>query len=650
MPGYNVVKTQRALPIGSVQPWTGDVTSIPDGWLLCNNDELQGSEYPLLARVLRDTYGGEWNNDDIFPNYTGTFRLPPTNDKGLADISVQYFGISGNASYPTWTANTNYSTGDVVSSGGIIYSVSVLDSNSISANGGTTAPSGSSSLSSNSLIQYTQQTVSGNDVPNSIDSVEALSVVSEYIGDSSPQFEPGDLGPPNQQDARTDINMIYTPDPEGTADSIIFSIASTPVISETFVYDILASEVQAGTNNITGAAVVGDGVSFTVIFTAVEGGDPIIDVIRQSKGFAYEVGDQVVIPGTLFSDISGGAAINITVTITAVGSSLFEGQITGQSVIPGFAIKEAYIVPRKLGRTHMPAHFHPGGYETINFNDASTRPGAGVTVFSNPSATATDFLERDDPCWTLLGVLEICANDEGNLECADVIEGGSGGTGWQLEDNPNNPNDSLQDAPFTAGVGRHALAAVAGGLPIKGNIPVRTDTGGHGVAVTTFIGTGTHENLRDGAGNHTVGLSGAGATPYSGSKAQRLQQIRNDGKFFPGHTIPFSDQTTTIDFANYDEGTAEDPLSIFGPTDTLFDHNGVDFNIDASSGDKTQIEPHDHDGEISIIYNGDDLEVLSSINAKASPNVQPAQINDALQMRFITRVPSLSILNLIRAY
>tara|TARA_B100000035_G_scaffold315389_1_gene335709 strand:+ start:388 stop:2334 length:1947 start_codon:yes stop_codon:yes gene_type:complete len=648
MPGYNVVKTQRALPIGSVQPWTGDITSIPDGWLLCNNDELQGAEYPLLARVLRDTYGGDWNNNDIFPNYTGTFRLPPTNDKGLADISVQYFGISGNASYPTWAANTFYSTGDVVSSGGNIYSIAILDSNTISANGGTTAPTGASSLSSNSLIQYTQQTVSGNDVPNSIDSVEALSVVSAYIGDSSPQFEPGDLGPPNQQDARTDINMTYTPDPEGTADSITSEIGTMPTVTETVVYNILASDVQPGTNTISGAAVVGDGVSFTVVFNAVDGGTPTFDVIRQSKGFAYEIGDQVVIPGTLFSDLSGGASISITVTITAVGSSLFEGQITGQSVIPGFAIKEAYIVPRKLGRTHMPSHFHPGSYETINFNDASTNPGSGVTVFSNPSATATDFLQRDDPCWDLVGILEICANDEGNLECSNVNDNGA--TGWVLEDNDDSPNDSLQDAPFTAGVGRHALAAVAGGLPIKGNIPVRTDTGGHGVAVTTFIGTGEHENLRDGANNSTVGLSGAGATPYSGSKAQRLQQVRNDNKFFPGHTIPFSDQTTPVDFANYDEGTTEDPLSIFGPTDTLFDHNGVDFNVDVTSGDKTQIEPHDHDGEISIVYNGEDLEVLASINAKASPNVQPAQINDALQMRFITRVPSLSILNLIRAY
>ena len=93
MPGYNVVKTQKALPIGSVQPYAGNITEIPSGWLLCNADELVAADYPLLARALRDSYGGS-NFGGIFPNYTGTFRLPPTNDKGLADISVNYFGVS----------------------------------------------------------------------------------------------------------------------------------------------------------------------------------------------------------------------------------------------------------------------------------------------------------------------------------------------------------------------------------------------------------------------------------------------------------------------------------------------------------------------------------------------------------------------------
>ena len=90
MASYSLSRTMRALPIGSVQPWTGAITEIPKGWLLCNGAELPAADYPLLARILRDTYGGVGFGGN-FPNYTGTVRIPPTNQKGLADISTDYF-------------------------------------------------------------------------------------------------------------------------------------------------------------------------------------------------------------------------------------------------------------------------------------------------------------------------------------------------------------------------------------------------------------------------------------------------------------------------------------------------------------------------------------------------------------------------------
>ena len=80
----------KGLPIGSVQPWTGDLSRIPKGWLLANGAELPASDYPLLARILKDTYGGV-NFSGEFPTYDGTFRLPPTNQKGLSDIDSAYF-------------------------------------------------------------------------------------------------------------------------------------------------------------------------------------------------------------------------------------------------------------------------------------------------------------------------------------------------------------------------------------------------------------------------------------------------------------------------------------------------------------------------------------------------------------------------------
>ena len=90
MADYGAIRTMKGLPIGSVQPWVGPLTQIPKGWLLANGAELQAREYPLLARILKDTYGGV-NFSGGFPNYAGTFRLPPTNQKGLADINISYF-------------------------------------------------------------------------------------------------------------------------------------------------------------------------------------------------------------------------------------------------------------------------------------------------------------------------------------------------------------------------------------------------------------------------------------------------------------------------------------------------------------------------------------------------------------------------------
>ena len=91
MTDYNTVRTMKGLPIGSVQPWVGPLTKVPKGWLLCNGASLEAQDYPLLARVLRGTYGGDFDDNETFPNYTTTFRLPIINQKCLADIELSHF-------------------------------------------------------------------------------------------------------------------------------------------------------------------------------------------------------------------------------------------------------------------------------------------------------------------------------------------------------------------------------------------------------------------------------------------------------------------------------------------------------------------------------------------------------------------------------
>ena len=83
MPEYGAIRTQRGLPIGSIQPWGGPLSEIPSGWILANGAELVAKEYPLLARILKDTYGGNGFGGE-FPGYSGSFILPQTNQKGAS--------------------------------------------------------------------------------------------------------------------------------------------------------------------------------------------------------------------------------------------------------------------------------------------------------------------------------------------------------------------------------------------------------------------------------------------------------------------------------------------------------------------------------------------------------------------------------------
>jgi microcystin-dependent protein len=112
MASYNTVRTAEAQPIGSVVPWVGSLSKIPKGWLLCNGAELNAVEYPLLARILKDTYGGV-GFTGTFPNYSGTFKLPSINQKALADISASYF-TSTTLSQPTLNVDTT-TAGSIIS-------------------------------------------------------------------------------------------------------------------------------------------------------------------------------------------------------------------------------------------------------------------------------------------------------------------------------------------------------------------------------------------------------------------------------------------------------------------------------------------------------------------------------------------------------
>ncbi len=645
MAGYNVVKTQQALPIGAMQPWGGDLSEIPDGWLLCNSQELNANDYPLLARVLRDTYGGQ-NFAGIFPNYTGTFRLPLTSDKALADISSSYFGLYAGANTVSWVADKTVYNGDIVLYQGRYYTTALVDPIAISGKLGPSGPTHTAGTQSNGNdVNLTYQIINTgtSGPPNEIDNPEALNLVNEFLGTSVGGFEPGDLSPPNVQTARTDINLTYTPDPQGTVVSVDFT-GTPPTTTTTIIETITTGDIINGSNPNSGL-VVGTGLALTVVLNV----NGTFSVGIKAKGEGYNSGDTVKVLGTKFTD-GASPANDLDITITQTGSSLFEGTIAGQTIIKGFGIKDVYIIPRKLGRGHLAQHYHEGTYRTTNYNDASDRPGLGVTVWSTPDFTFVDAFKRRNPCppeQSVFGAFDINCPIPGVNFQLTCDAGGSGIVIGDSLDPSNGEIDSLNTSPFTAGVGRYSIGVVGGGLPLKGYIPGATAQAAHGIGKTWF-NTNTVKNLRSADGTNTTSISGNGNP--NGSDAQKLAALKNTGQMFPGYRIPFSDSAQIINVPNYFDGTND--IETHGPMEVLFNHAACDFKNDTNGGAGVQdiIEKHDHDGTFPVKYDGSALDIEEQFNVDCQPLVIPENITDALQITFTTRVASLSVTNLIRAY
>ena len=64
MANYNRIKSAKAVPIGTIIPWTGSASSsavvddaIPSGYVVCRGQALRAIDYPLLAQLLGNVYG-----------------------------------------------------------------------------------------------------------------------------------------------------------------------------------------------------------------------------------------------------------------------------------------------------------------------------------------------------------------------------------------------------------------------------------------------------------------------------------------------------------------------------------------------------------------------------------------------------------------
>ena len=102
MANYNRIKSAKAVPIGTIIPWTGSASSsavlddaIPSGYLVCRGQALRAIDYPLLAQLLGNVYGPYQEPggppvgiQNTYPNYDDDdiFLLPNLNNCQLQDL------------------------------------------------------------------------------------------------------------------------------------------------------------------------------------------------------------------------------------------------------------------------------------------------------------------------------------------------------------------------------------------------------------------------------------------------------------------------------------------------------------------------------------------------------------------------------------
>ena len=77
---YSKTRINKGFPVGTILPWSGSASTIPEGWLSCRSSgSLKVTDYPDLYRTIGNTYGGA---EGV------TFNLPNLNDgaSGVMDI------------------------------------------------------------------------------------------------------------------------------------------------------------------------------------------------------------------------------------------------------------------------------------------------------------------------------------------------------------------------------------------------------------------------------------------------------------------------------------------------------------------------------------------------------------------------------------
>jgi microcystin-dependent protein len=82
---YNFLKSLKGTSIGTIVPWTGDITAIPAGWIQCDGRSLSINDFPYLYDIIGNKYGGAAGID---------FKIPSIQGKSIVDYHTAHDGAT----------------------------------------------------------------------------------------------------------------------------------------------------------------------------------------------------------------------------------------------------------------------------------------------------------------------------------------------------------------------------------------------------------------------------------------------------------------------------------------------------------------------------------------------------------------------------
>ena len=115
MANYNRIKSAKAVPIGTIMPWTGSSSSsavldvaIPNGYVVCRGQALRAIDYPLLAQLLGNTYGPYQVAQFVIPRFiyrTLNGKSPVINGVGNQKRSYSFSSDTARATVDSLFSN-----------------------------------------------------------------------------------------------------------------------------------------------------------------------------------------------------------------------------------------------------------------------------------------------------------------------------------------------------------------------------------------------------------------------------------------------------------------------------------------------------------------------------------------------------------------